>query len=198
MCARLAQAIGYVAEILVVVPCGRCDEEQRPDESPEPAHGQSVVRLGELPNIRLDHIDAATAHEASESGQYQLYRGDLLQERFSKESLDVVLSRFNVATTLKGAIKRKMIELVHVFPKDRLVILSGIRFTRFATTRRIPAFVVVEIDGDAIAASKPTGFRTIKPEYLLFLKIRDDGRYELVSGDEKGQASVRTLNLESY
>ena len=178
---------------LLMLTCPTLSSPKEPDivdlGSARPAWGYDELTAA------ADLVVVATL-QSSESGQYQLYRGDLLQERFSKETLDVVLSKFNVAATLKGTIEQKIIDLVHIFPKDRFVNLSEIRFTRFATTRKIPVLVIVEIDGDAIAASEPTGFRTIKPEYLLFLKLRDDGRYELVSGDSNGQASVRTVNLE--
>ncbi len=134
--------------------------------------------------------------QSTDHGQYSLYRGELLRERFSRDSIDVVVSRFNVAATLKGHANGKRVDVVHVLLKENVINLSGIRLADFATTKKLPVFVVVEIDGNTSSASNPSGFRTITPEYLLFLKRRDDGRYELVSGDTNGRASVRTLNLD--
>jgi hypothetical protein len=132
--------------------------------------------------------------QAQRSGAYDLYRGDFV---ISKETLDVCVSTFDIAATLKGNCGGKTVEVVHVARRNiPMVDRSGMRFAEFSKSLKIPDLTKVMIGGEVIGFGDSIGSRTIRPEYLLFLKLRNDGRYELVPGDVNSQSSVRILNLE--
>ena len=111
----------------------------------------------------------------------------------SATNLTALVSTFTLNAVLKGDIKNKSIDVIHLQWKKPIIDLDGWSLYEFRSKQNVPSYVTVIKDGEATGFSSAT-VRTIKPEYLLFLKSRDDGRFEPVSGHRYTGYSVRVLN----
>lgn len=137
--------------------------------------------------------------ESNRAGPTDLYLGDDLKEsiRGDRPTLEVRVTRLRVMATLRGMTAGQTIELVHVTRRTDSPIVSfdNLSLAKIRKTMLIrTGSVALEIRGEQRGISEPTKTVRITPEYLLFLKVRDDGRYELASGDKRGEDSVRVLN----
>ena len=189
--------IGYLAEGRNEKPHGTVPKSDADKERAEEARAfLSKFHKEEWGYRRLtetaDTVVVATL-ESSKEGPYDLYQGEMLK-RYGKNTMKVLVSRFDVAGTIKGKDNGSGLEVVHAVFKAELV-NQKVFPVAFSKTKTLPAGMVqVEMDGRVTGYSAPSGIYTITPEYLLFLKTRQDGRYELV--DETGEQSVKILNLE--
>lgn len=114
-----------------------------------------------------------------------------LERQYAKsfgKDLEGQVTTFEVATVLKGKEVGKQIELVHYRVAGRIGIRSGPILASFRKEER--TLVVKSIDGGKEEHEVVLG----TPQYLLFLKKRDDGRYEPVSGQVDSAFSVRWLS----
>lgn len=140
---------------------------------------------------RADLVAIATL-QTIEKGRRDLYRGDL-----QNDSIDVCVATLDVAAVLKGTCKRASIAVVHpVHKDDGLADFSLSGSYGFAASKTRPVFTIIDAPGQPPTFGGLLRTQAIKPEYLVFLKQRDDGRYELVSWGVKGRWSVRYLNLD--
>lgn len=136
-------------------------------------------------------VTAIATLESSRVGSRDLYHGDLVPAY----DLDVLVSTFDVASTLRGSENRNSIEVVHLRRNMKGVGFdtSDLHLVMFEKEIEVPDFITVHLpEGKSYSAS---GVRKIKPEYLLFLKSRKDGRYELASEDQNGISAVRIINI---
>ncbi len=134
-------------------------------------------------------------------------RADLYQDdQVDPNSVDVVVSTFKIAAALKGIPKQDSIDVVHFQRRKHppanlaegylgVIDFSGLNPPEFEKSMLLPSVFAVATDGKVTSFTGPISTYTIVPEYMLFLKARDDGKYELVSGGRHGQSSVRILNV---
>lgn len=100
----------------------------------------------------------------------------------SNEGFLGVNTTFDVKGVLKGQVDGKQIKLLHYRIKGgNMQLPNGPLLVTFRTT----GFLVTSKKGGETNLSPP--------EYLLFLKIRKDGRYEAVSGQYDPKLSVRQM-----
>ena len=117
---------------------------------------------------KADVVFVASAIDSNDSKNIDAFRRDYLNQ---------VETTLEVRSTLKGRIKAKaQLKLVHFRMKDGVTVKRGPR--------------LVHINGPGLVH-----FRTGKkgPSYLLFLKRREDGKYEAVSGQMDPIDSVKLL-----
>lgn len=91
-----------------------------------------------------------------------------------------VNTTFAVKHVLKGDAALKSLSVRHLRAPDGALIRNG------------PLFVVFRTDGISFETKQLKG-KTGKPEYMLFLKSRKDGRFEAVSGQIDPILSVKQL-----
>ena len=92
-------------------------------------------------------------------------------------------TKFKVEYALKGKASGNQITVLHYQLKNGITgILNGPMLVTFRTKP-----VEVKVKGEDA--------RKIQPSYLLFLKLRKDGRYEPVSGETDPRDSVREINF---
>lgn len=89
-------------------------------------------------------------------------------------------TKFEIQSTLKGAIDKKTIQVLHFRAAEGRLFQNG------------PLFVAFR-HGDLIMKWKDGNVAT-PIEYLLFLRKRDDGRFELVSGQIDPDLAVREMH----
>jgi hypothetical protein len=93
---------------------------------------------------------------------------------------------FTVQTILKGKVKdERKLQVLHYRLPDDVLIANGPLLVSFRTE---PLVLKGVVNGRA--------FKTAlgRPEYLLFLRVRPDGRFEPVSGQVDPALSVRELH----
>jgi hypothetical protein len=90
-----------------------------------------------------------------------------------------VVTRFQVLRVVQGEHKEKELDLVHFRSKQGITVDNGPTLVSFHTKK-------TQISGKDWAASLPS-------EYLLFLKKRQDGRFECVSGQYDPALSVKQV-----
>jgi hypothetical protein len=91
-----------------------------------------------------------------------------------------------VETTLKGNLKgEKKIKVLHYRLPDGVAVING---PLLVTFRKDALPLKGTINGEAFKAA------LARPDYMLFLRLRPDGRYEPVSGQIDPVLSVRELN----
>ena len=102
------------------------------------------------------------------------------------EVLEARLTTFKVDGILKGEFDSKTLELVHCrFADNGGLVINGPMLARFESTGR-----TIRIESEGTAG---TLVQESQPSYLLFLKRREDGRYEPVAGQVDSELSVRKL-----
>jgi hypothetical protein len=112
------------------------------------------------------------------------------KDRFSAEGWKVEFvgqdTRFAAKSILKGKLgdEKKFTVLHHRLP-DRVKIVNGPSLVKF---RDGTESLEGTINGNAFKAEMG------RPEYMLFLRLRKDGRYEPVSGEIDPALSVRELH----
>ena len=111
----------------------------------------------------------------------------------STTNLTTLVSTFTLNAVIKGDIKNKSIDVIHLQWERPIIDLGDWSLYEFRVKQNVPSYATVTEDGEATGFSNAT-VRTINPEYLLFLKSRDDGRFEPVSGHRYAGCSVRVLN----
>jgi hypothetical protein len=122
-----------------------------------------------------DLIIVGVPEKSADTGE--LVRGMLWQRDFPG-----VNTIFNVTGVLKGRYKASSITLFHLRQPDNGILDNG---PYLATFNHQP-----------IIQPLPGGKRrSTKQEYLLFLKKRDDGRYEPVSGPMDSAHAIREMNM---
>jgi hypothetical protein len=96
-----------------------------------------------------------------------------------KDYLVGIVTKFAVLHVVKGEYKEKELGIVHFKLKKGVVVGNGPLLASFYTKR-------LSISGDFGAA-------TMKPEYMLFLKKQEDGRFTFVSGQFDPELSVKQM-----
>jgi hypothetical protein len=97
-------------------------------------------------------------------------------------------TEFQVRHVLKGNLKIAKFSMLHFRHSGRVMESNGATFVRFQLQERV--FTGDIRDGDEVSkGSVAEG----KPDYLLFLKLRPDGRYEAVSGQYDSALSCRKI-----
>lgn len=91
-----------------------------------------------------------------------------------------VNTSFRVKATLKGKVEGDSIKVLHFKVKEGVLIANGPSLVSFRTER-------TSVETKTAQISLPA------PHYLLFLKVRKDGRYEPVSGRVDPELSVREV-----
>jgi hypothetical protein len=87
-------------------------------------------------------------------------------------------THFKIQSTLKGKIAAETITVLHYRPPEGMLFANG------------PLLVTIRTEEPFV---KGKGKETMRPEYLLFLRARPDGRFEPVSGQIDPALSVREL-----
>ena len=104
--------------------------------------------------------------------------GDILEGR---------LTTFKVETVLKGNASDAKIELVHFQVQATKNVPNGPLLATFVSKEH--RLTITSVDGVEVKQERLER----KPEYLLFLKVRPDGRYEPVSGQVDSSFSARKV-----
>jgi hypothetical protein len=91
---------------------------------------------------------------------------------------------FKVEAVLKGKVGGDTFKVLHYRLPEGVLVQNGPLLVSFRTK---PIMIVGKIDGEA--AKVGLG----RPQYMLFLKARKDGRYEPVSGQIDPELSVREV-----
>jgi hypothetical protein len=91
-----------------------------------------------------------------------------------------VVTSFEVLQTVKGEYNEKELEIVHFRLKEGVRIINGPMLVSFAPGR-------VNIEG------KGWTMTVAQREYMLFLKKRENGRFEFVSGQFDPELSVKQM-----
>jgi hypothetical protein len=112
------------------------------------------------------------------------------EDLFGAELFQGVETSFKIASLLKGT-PPSSVKMLHFKLKRSTLLNDGPSLVSFRTE---PVRLKLE-KGEEKELRQPhnTHYLAAKPEYLLFLKLRKDGRYEAVSGQIDPQGSVRTL-----
>ena len=139
-------------------------------------------------------IVVATLHESTDQPRADYRGGELAQ--YPPDAFVSVDSRFIVVGVLKGRGVQDQLSVAHLQWPPGVAVLSGIRLPKFHKQIRIPRLVGIEIDGQVpqLSGGSTAITQLVTPEYLLFLRPRDDGLYELASGQKYGADSVRMVS----
>lgn len=99
---------------------------------------------------------------------------------------------FEVASTLKGK-SPESLKLLHFrYNRETTVYEDGPGLISFLTK---PRSTKVKKRGEVLGELVPlVASKSSRPEYLLFLRLRKDGRYEAISGQMDSNLSARTVN----
>lgn len=101
------------------------------------------------------------------------------------------IGTFRVAGILKGEHEGETLELVHCqLANDQFFPPNGPLLAQFETTGRL---IRIETEGEAGSLIQEG-----QPSYLLFLKRREDGRYEPVAGQVDSELSVRRMMSSAF
>ena len=132
-----------------------------------------------------DTIVVATL-KTRETGRADLYHGETQH--------DVVLSTFDVSAVFRGDVALETLEIVHFGPRPDVIYLYDFRMAGFQTWAYRPGTRLVRVEmGEKPTPFNPADTKTYQPEYLIFLKRRDDGRYALATGVNDEESSVQIL-----
>ena len=121
------------------------------------------------------------------------------RDRITKSTYIGVTSKLSVLAVLRGQVVGDELEVVHLKFPPNVLNRSDIRFAEFEEEVIVPAGVSLVLEGQPRSVSAGSKRETVIPIYLLFLKRRDDGRFEAASGQLHSAYSVRTVDggLES-
>lgn len=99
---------------------------------------------------------------------------------------------FEVASTLKGKAPETLKLLHFRYKRETPVYDDGPGLISFLTK---PRSTKVKKRGEVLGELAPLiASKSSRPEYLLFLRLRKDGRYEAISGQMDSNLSARTVN----
>jgi hypothetical protein len=113
---------------------------------------------------------------------------------FARGKFQGLETTFEVASTLKGR-SEKSLKLLHFqYKPGTHPDNDGPGLVSFITKPLSIDIRIRESEADQLRELEPISQNVVSaPEYLLFLKQRDDGRYEAVSGQLDPEFSVRAL-----
>ena len=125
------------------------------------------------------------------------YRDETVDRHSREENSYVSIeSRFDVRAVLKGNGVGRQLSLAHLNWKPNVCVFGVTQLATFHKEIEIPWLISVEVEGKTTRISAGSDVTEhLIPEYLLFLKRRGDGMYDLASGQRYAAASVRTINL---
>jgi hypothetical protein len=103
------------------------------------------------------------------------------------DMLEGHVTTFKVETVLKGKGAGEKIELVHYLVNSDKPVLNGPLPVHFVDKDR--RMTITSIDGVKVKQDRVEP----RPAYLLFLKVRPDGRYEPVTGQVDSMFSARKV-----
>lgn len=115
---------------------------------------------------------------------------------YAGASIDCYVTKLAVLATLKGNAPPE-IEVVTIRYSPNVGFVGRKHdFARFYTKLKLPVLAeyVVDDEIDGYGANDPLETKTIEPEYLVFLRQRDDRRYEPITGQRYSALSIRVLN----
>lgn len=120
---------------------------------------------------------------------------------FASDSARYISNRIRVLVSLRGQ-PSNQIEVVTLEWKSNVIVQRKHEFATLSPKLLLPNFTRTELDGEIIeygliesnAGDKLIVSRTIEPEYLLFLRLRTDGRFDPVTGQRYSGMSVKLLN----
>jgi hypothetical protein len=110
-----------------------------------------------------------------------------LQESPFSEILEGRLTTFKVESVLKGKAPGEKIDLVHFIVNTKRPVINGPLPGHFVDKDR--RMTITSIDGVEVRQNRVEP----RPAYLLFLKARQDGRYEPVTGQVDSTFSARKI-----
>lgn len=121
---------------------------------------------------------------------------DEWNERFFDESrFQGLETTFEVASRLKGKSSGSLKLLHFRYKRETPVYDDGPGLISFLTKpRSAKVGKQVEVLDELVPLSAS---KSSRPEYLLFLRLRKDGRYEAISGQMDSNLSARTINQVS-
>lgn len=113
----------------------------------------------------------------------------------SKDDYTGMNSTFEIRSVLKGSPQMKKCSVLHFRYSDKVgAISNGALFVRFRLTGRSFKGLIVPENKEGPPHAGVQVYRSeAKPDYLLFLKRRADGRYEPVSGQYDAALSCREI-----
>jgi hypothetical protein len=111
-----------------------------------------------------------------------------LKARLFVEDLEGQLTTFDVETVFKGKDIGKHIQVIHYRVKEGILIENGPVLASFRKTGH--RLEIKSVDGVEHGMKVAEG----TPHYLLYLKKRNDGKYEPISGQIDSAFSVRKLS----
>ncbi len=127
-----------------------------------------------------DLVVVATAESFSEfdgTTEIPIFEGTIVPQ----------IGTFHVGGVLKGGHEGETLDLVHCrLADDQFFPRNGPLLAKFETTGRL---IRIETEGET-----GTLVQEGQPSYLLFLKRREDGRYEPVAGQVDSELSVRRVS----
>lgn len=99
---------------------------------------------------------------------------------------------FEVASTLKGRLPESLKLLHFRYKRETPAYDDGPGLISFLRKSRSTK---VKKRSEVLSELVPLSAReSVRPEYLLFLRLRKDGRYEAISGQMDSNLSARTIN----
>ena len=140
-----------------------------------------LIELWEYERL-MDESDLVIVGTVESAGDFD----GTTEIRLFGDVLEPQLTTFKVTGVLKGELEPKTLELVHCRMRENVGgVRNGPLLAHFESAGRT---IRIESGGHA-----GTLVQENQPAYLLFLKRRNDGRYEPVAGQVDSEMSVRKL-----
>jgi hypothetical protein len=131
-----------------------------------------------------DAADAVVVGTVASEGPWN----ERVEDRLFGTALEGRLTTFDVETVFKGEVSGRQVQVIHLRAKEGKRFENGPLLASFRKTGR--RLEIESVDGVKEKALVMEG----TPHYLLFVKKRDDGKYEPVSGQIDSALSVRKLS----
>lgn len=114
---------------------------------------------------------------------------------FGKGTTKLMSNRLQILSALKGQADDE-IDVMTLEWKPDVIVLTNFDFAELRPKLLLPVAVPVIVAGEIVDYAKVIGGSqtyTVKPEYLLYLRRIDGGKYVAVTGQRYSGASVRRL-----
>lgn len=158
-----------------------------------------LEKLRELQPPKWNYADLAAKSDliviAKAQSRVEVEWNDDIGGDFGKGTTTLLANRLRVLSVLKGE-SADEINVMTLQWKPNVVVLTNSDFAELRTNLLLPNLVRVAIDDQVTGygGSQPIDTYKIEPEYLLYLRRLEGGRYVPVTGQRYSGMSVRTLN----
>ena len=193
-----------IAFLCLLYACRIVDAQDVPSDAktkPDPQVQSLVERIkneNDRPSWPIDRLtresDAILACEMI--SQVRVDYDASIAGDYAGPSIDCYVTKLAVLAALKGNVPPE-IEVVTIKYSTNVGFVGRKHdFARFYTKLKLPVLVEFVVDDkiDGYGANDPVETTTIEPEYLVFLRQRDDRRYEPITGQRYSALSIRVLN----